>query len=276
MVLRGGPPLIFSAQLHPTFITAPLPGGDFRMLQTTVSLISHDDEEGKKLLIAIADLTQPIQQLNEITELRKKALDRERALELSEKRYRELVEGTDNLVTQVDGEWNLSYVNHVSRKIYGLEPEQCAGLSFLEFVHPDDREATRESFEEWIRNRITGASFENRQINRSEEVKEMLWTINLFYDNDGRLEVANSIGRDITERKQAEQEKERLIEELKQALAKIKTLRGMLPICASCKQIRDDKGYWHQVEVYIQSHTDTEFTHGFCPDCARKLLEGLK
>jgi hypothetical protein len=71
--------------------------------------------------------------------------------------------------------------------------------------------------------------------------------------------------------KQAEEERERLILQLREALASIKTLRGLLPICYSCKQIRDDKGYWQQIETYIHDHTDANFTHGICPACATKL-----
>lgn len=73
------------------------------------------------------------------------------------------------------------------------------------------------------------------------------------------------------ERKRLELEKEQLIEDLKAALAKVKTLSSMLPICASCKKIRDDTGYWHQIESYITEHSDTEFSHGICPDCMVKL-----
>jgi CheY-like chemotaxis protein len=58
-----------------------------------------------------------------------------------------------------------------------------------------------------------------------------------------------------------------LNEELRAALAKVKLLSGLLPICASCKKIRDDRGYWQQVEVYIRNHSEVEFTHGMCPDC---------
>jgi DNA-binding response OmpR family regulator len=59
--------------------------------------------------------------------------------------------------------------------------------------------------------------------------------------------------------------------ELRAAFEQIKTLRGIIPICASCKKIRDDKGYWNQVDVYIREHTEAEFTHGICPDCTKKL-----
>jgi DNA-binding NtrC family response regulator len=72
-------------------------------------------------------------------------------------------------------------------------------------------------------------------------------------------------------RQEAEAERERLIAELTAALAKVKTLSGLLPICSSCKNIRDDKGYWNRLEVYLQQHSDATLTHGICPDCARRL-----
>lgn len=80
-----------------------------------------------------------------------------------------------------------------------------------------------------------------------------------------------TVFRDITERKQAEAERERLIGRLQDALAQVKQLSGMLPICASCKKIRDDAGYWHNVEEYVRAHSDVEFSHGICPECARTL-----
>jgi len=61
------------------------------------------------------------------------------------------------------------------------------------------------------------------------------------------------------------------VEELRQALDQIKTLRGIVPICASCKKIRDDQGYWSQVEVYVRDHTEAQFSHGICPECMKKL-----
>lgn len=65
------------------------------------------------------------------------------------------------------------------------------------------------------------------------------------------------------------------LEELRKAISEIKTLRGMLPMCSRCKKIRDDKGYWNQMEVYIRNHTDAEFSHGLCPDCIKVLYPDL-
>jgi len=71
-------------------------------------------------------------------------------------------------------------------------------------------------------------------------------------------------------------EKEKLTKELQAALANVKLLSGMLPICSSCKKIRDDKGYWEQMEAYISDHSEAEFSHGLCPDCEKKAYEELK
>ncbi len=71
--------------------------------------------------------------------------------------------------------------------------------------------------------------------------------------------------------KKAEAEKDRLIKQLQDAMKEIKTLSGLIPICASCKKIRDDRGYWKQVEQYIEEHSHAEFSHGLCPECAEKL-----
>ncbi len=77
--------------------------------------------------------------------------------------------------------------------------------------------------------------------------------------------------RDITERKHHEQEREKRINELKEALALVDTLHGILPICAKCKKIRDDSGDWHEVEEYVRDHSEADFSHGICPTCAQEL-----
>ena len=82
--------------------------------------------------------------------------------------------------------------------------------------------------------------------------------------------------REMRERSELESSREALIVELRESLAQVKTLGGLLPICAQCKKIRDDKGYWQQVEVYVHEHTDAQFTHGICPECAALLFPGIK
>ena len=69
----------------------------------------------------------------------------------------------------------------------------------------------------------------------------------------------------------AEAERERLIAEMQHALASVKCLSGLLPICAACRKIRDKQGFWHDLEIYIRQHSEADFTHGICPDCRRRL-----
>jgi PAS domain S-box-containing protein len=108
-------------------------------------------------------------------------------------------------------------------------------------------------------------------INKEEYVidgegqKHILLTSKLpFRDEQNQIVGLIGIGRDITER-------ERLIKELQDAFADIKVLSGLVPICSNCKKIRDDKGFWMQLEGYIQERSNAQFTHGMCPDCMKTL-----
>jgi PAS domain S-box-containing protein len=107
---------------------------------------------------------------------------------------------------------------------------------------------------------------------------ELYWesaSISPIRDRAGRVTHYVAVKEDITARKQNEAEHDQLIQDLHDALANVKSLSGLLPICAGCKKIRDDKGYWSQVESYIQKHSDATFTHGLCPDCIKKLYPDL-
>jgi PAS domain S-box-containing protein len=101
------------------------------------------------------------------------------------------------------------------------------------------------------------------------ETREALWSAGTIMYKDRYVVLSHFY--DITERQQAENERARLISELQQALSEVKVLSGMIPICASCKKIRDDKGFWNQIESYIESHSAAEFSHGMCPECMKKL-----
>jgi hypothetical protein len=107
-------------------------------------------------------------------------------------------------------------------------------------------------------NRVRGMEIENRPVLAIlKEVTEV------------RLELSLA-QQEIERRKQVEREKEELIGSLQAALSEVKTLRGILPTCAYCKNIRDDQGEWHQLEYYIQSHTEAKFSHGICPGCVKE------
>ena len=120
--------------------------------------------------------------------------------------FREFIEDTDDLVTCVDREGRFRYVNRIAEKIMGIGPEACIGRSAFDWVHPEDREKTRRSLEEWIRAGLRRATIENRLVNaRTGQAFQMLWTLSFHYDEGGALIRINSIGRNITERKLAEE-----------------------------------------------------------------------
>jgi DNA-binding response OmpR family regulator len=91
-----------------------------------------------------------------------------------------------------------------------------------------------------------------------------------------RVEAMGRIKRAEDALREKEREQQELISKLQEALVEIKTLKGFIPICASCKKVRDDEGYWNQLEAYISKHTDAVFSHGLCPDCADKYKDELK
>jgi PAS domain S-box-containing protein len=92
-----------------------------------------------------------------------------------------------------------------------------------------------------------------------------------YRDEKGNITGIIGFGIDITELKHAEEEKGKLIQELQESISKINKLSGLLPICASCKKIRNDEGYWEQIESYIRDHSEADFSHSICPECAQKL-----
>lgn len=145
-----------------------------------------------------------------------------RRLQESEARYRELVEGTNDLVTVVDWRGRFLYLNHRARELFGLSPEQGPGLSAFDFVHPDDRERTREWFAGQVDAREDFGEIENRQVGPAGEVRHLLWTSRFHYDETGELTHVSGLARDITASKKAERA-------LEKSRANLKTLLDSSP-----------------------------------------------
>ncbi len=162
--------------------------------------------------------------------------------------------------------WNLGKIEIVhGMEMHSLLHPGCPGPGcYLEALWPKARDELLQgqSIEQEIEDHILGRYL-------SIQIRPILARKNRLTIKADSFAVA--IVWDVTISKRLERERENLILELQEALTSIKRLRGLLPICASCKRIRDDKGYWNKLEEYLLEHSDAEFTHGFCPDCMKKL-----
>ena len=150
----------------------------------------------------------------------------------------------------------------------GFTREELMSKPFIEFVHPDDRERTLKQNAE-VRSGWQALSFENRYLCKDGSYKWFRWNAAPHAGD----KVIYSVARDITESKRAEEEREELVRQLQAALAEVKTLSEILPICSYCRKIRDDENYWHTVESYISEHTGTRFSHSICPSCMAAHVE---
>lgn len=111
---------------------------------------------------------------------------------------------------------------------------------------------------------------DTRSVFSDKGLKYVEITSSNLRDENGNIIAGVEIVRDVTERKLLEVEREKLISDLQEAFNKIRTLDGLIPICAWCKKVRDDKGYWKKVEKYIEERSEASFTHGICPKCLQK------
>jgi PAS domain S-box-containing protein len=206
----------------------------------------------------------------------------EEALKESEVRYRLLAENASDTIWTVNMNMQLTYISPSVTQLLGYTVEEAKSRTMEEVF-------TQASFETAKRVFVEEMALENARQgdpNRSRILELELTSkdggvvpveanFGFLRDAMGKPVGILSIARDITERKRMEEEREKLIHELQDALANIKTLRGLLPICSHCKKIRDDKGYWNQIESYIRDHSGAEFTHGMCPECLKKHYPDL-
>jgi PAS domain S-box-containing protein len=160
--------------------------------------------------------------------------------------------------------WNPS-----AERIYGYSAEEIVGRSIVT-LFPLNRRDELLDIIATIRRGETVAIQETDRLHKSGRKIPMSLTVSPIRNISGEIIGASTISRDITKLKQVNYEREELIKRLTIAANQVRTLSGMLPICASCKRIRDDKGYWQQVETYIANHTSASFTHGVCPECAEQ------
>jgi PAS domain S-box-containing protein len=225
----------------------------------SVSLIRDQEGQAQYSVVVCEDITD-----------RKRA---EETIREGEARYRAVMAQSPDGIYLVDVETRqIMEANSAFQKILGYTYSETLGLSFPDFVV-----GNREDLDRRFMDVLSGKgpfTFE-RKYRRKDGSLLDVWVSTRVISFGGRKAILVLV-RDLTERKRAEAERERIISELQEALSRIKTLRGLIPICANCKKIRDDKGYWQQVDSYVRKHSEAQFSHGLCPECIQILFPDLK
>jgi len=196
----------------------------------------------------------------------------EEKLRESREQYRALLDASGAVPWEMDAATKeFTYVGPQSSTVLGIGPDNMGGLDkWLSMVHPDDAEKVRRGFTEASgSSEVSEIEYRVNLENRHIWIRDMITS---SVSSPGEVRIRGYM-QNITPGKEAEIARNKYIKELREALDSIRTLHGLLPICAWCKKIRDDKGYWQQVEVYIKERSDADFTHSICPECRKKVEE---
>jgi PAS domain S-box-containing protein len=191
-----------------------------------------------------------------------------RELAAAEARYTTLFDTVPVGLFRSTPQGRLLDVNPAFALLLERDRDELVGSNFAQLhPHPGDLQAWREQLERegsvtWVESRFRTASGKIRWVKIHAKALRESPGGDIIYE--GSVE-------DVTSAKDAEAEREKLIADLQEALGRVRTLTGLLPICSSCKKIRDDHGRWNMLETFIENHSHAHFTHGFCPECAQRL-----
>jgi len=175
-----------------------------------------------------------------------------------------VLKDSNDAITVHDLQGNIIAWNRGAEKMYGYTEAEALEMNIAQMVPSDKKIEAKDYLERMTSGEII-ESFETQRISNDGKILDVWLVVTCLKDDSGDIDSIATTERDITEKKN----------ELRRKENEVKTLRGLLPICASCKQIRDDKGYWHQIECYIRDHSEAEFSHGICPKCAERLYPEL-
>ena len=236
--------------------------------ETAVALMkagAHDYLMKDKL----ARLAPAVQRELDEAHVRRDRIQAEIALRKSEERYRTLSEVAHDMIFIIDRNDIVEYVNTSGAGLFNQRPEQIMGKKRAILFPSEISSGQRLSLQNVFETGIPSYAESNAEYS-GQLIWLGTWLVPLR-DDAGQVIAVMGVSRDITNQKWLEEDKQKLLNKLQEALTQVKTLSGLLPICSVCKRIRDDNGYWQQVEGYIQTHSDATFTHGVCPECFPKL-----
>ena len=240
------------------FEIRPVSGPEKRMIRSIAEVIRDEDGNPEKVAGVIQDITQ-----NKLAE---------QQLRHSEEKFRLLFESAKEAFYFSSVQGKFIEANQSFFKLFGMEKEDLNKLWAKDiYLNPDDRS----KFIDIIEKHGFVKDFEVKLMDRTGNVMDCQISATVRRSMDGSIEGYQGIIRDTTEMKQKDLEKERLIADLQKALAEVKKLSGLLPICMHCKKIRDDQGYWKQMEEYLAKHSEAQFSHSICRECAEKYYPDM-
>jgi PAS domain S-box-containing protein len=197
------------------------------------------------------------------------ALARERSARVALSQVAAIIESSDDAIVGKSLDGKIVSWNAGATKLYGYSEEEILGKP-VEVLHNHGGDKEFAPLLERVARGERISHFETVRRRKNGESVEVSLTLSPIRNSAGQIVAASTIEREIGERKRAEAERERLVCELQAALREVKTLSGLLPICTHCKKIRDDSGDWNQLEKYVRERSNASFTHGICPECARR------
>ncbi len=242
-------------------------------IETTAALIRNKDGKPIGFRGTTRDITEKKQNQDKLRQ--------------SESKYRALAENMNDVVWTTDMNLMITYISPSVKKALDYAPEELLGRTPGDVMTPLSFAGTMSVLEDALKREQQeiadpgrSVSFETAYYHRNGST---IWFDNVasfIRDQEGKITGIHGVSRNITDWKHAAEERERLIADLQQALSQVKTLSGLLPVCSHCKKVRDDKGYWNQLDKYLLEHTGTFVSHGICPECAAKyypdILSGKK
>lgn len=244
--------------------------GSIENLEMPIITAGNENRYGlfNSVIVTLAGEDHFLTVVTDITE-RKKA---EGALKESEEKYRDIFNKTVEGIYRTTTDGKFVVMNPALARICGYSSpeemlEKVTDISNQVYANPEDRLKFQKLIE--IEEEVKGF-----EVQFKHPSKGLVWIsihAKAIRDEHGNIQYYDGTVEDITERKHAEEVLAEEHKKLKQALAEVRTLQGIIPICAWCKKIRDDKGYWNQVEKYVSEHTEARFSHGICPECEGKL-----
>lgn len=186
------------------------------------------------------------------------------------RRFATVLADSNDAVTVIELDGRISAWNRGAERLYGYSEAEALGMRMDRLIPEEKKDETRAFMQQLIDGEMV-ESLETKRRAKDGRVLDVWLTVTRLVDDSGKTTSIATTERDVTDKKRKESELQRTINDLTKAMEEIQTLKGLLPICSACKKIRDDQGYWQEVEAYIGKHAKVRFSHSICPECGKKL-----